>query len=144
MNTTVRNILALIVGAVIGGVVNMGLITVSSSVIPPPDGVDVTNMESLRAAMHLFEPKHFLFPFLAHGLGALVGALVASLLAATHRMKLALGVGVFFLLGGITNAFLLPAPVWFIVVDLVGAYFPMAWIGGTLANRLRPEAVSAV
>jgi hypothetical protein len=46
-----------------------------------------------------------------------------------------MGIGAFFLAGGIVNAFMLPAPVWFIVVDLAGAYIPMAWIGGKIATK---------
>jgi hypothetical protein len=143
MGTIVRNAIAVILGLVAGNVVNMGLIILGPQVIPPPEGVDVTNMEGLRSSMHLLEPKHFLFPFLAHALGTFVGAFVASMLAATQRMKLALGVSVFFLLGGVINAFLLPAPVWFKALDLIGAYIPMGWFGGKLAESLRPAPLQA-
>ena len=51
----------------------MGLIMLSGKVIPPPAGSDVATMEGLKASLHLFEPKHFVFPFLAHALGTLVG-----------------------------------------------------------------------
>lgn len=134
MNPILKNILAFIAGAVAGSVVNMGLIMVSGSIIPPPEGADNTTMEGLKASMHLFQPKHFLFPFLAHALGTLAGAFVAASIAASHKMKLALGVGVFFLLGGIANVVMLPSPLWFTVVDLVGAYIPMAWLAGRLAG----------
>ena len=76
MNPTIRNILAVIVAAFVGGAVNMALITISSSIIPPPEGVDVTTTEGLKASMHLFQPKHFIMPFLAHALGTFVGALL--------------------------------------------------------------------
>ncbi|MFQ5639052.1 MAG: hypothetical protein ACE5IR_13800 [bacterium] len=135
MNPIVRNVLAVIAGIIIGSMVNMGLIMISGEVIPPPAGVDVTNMESLKSAMHLFEPRHFIFPFLAHALGTLVGAYAASKIAVSHKMKLALGIGVFFLIGGIMNVFMLPSPIWFAILDLVGAYIPMGWFGGKLALR---------
>ena len=135
MKPIYKNILGVVAGLIIGGVVNMGLIMISGSVIPPPEGVDPTNMESLQENMHLFSAKHFIFPFLAHALGTLVGALVAVKIAASQHMKLALGIGVFFLLGGITNAFMLPAPGWFIAVDLVLAYLPMALLGARLAGK---------
>lgn len=135
MNLTFRNILAVIAGLVVGGALNMGLILVGSSVIPSPEGIDVTSMESLEASMHLFEPKHFLFPFLAHALGTLAGALTAALIAPNHKMIFALAIGAMFLLGGIANTFILPAPSWFIATDLIIAYIPMAWIAGRLANR---------
>ncbi len=74
MNPIVKNILAVISGAILGGFVNMGIIMVSGSIIPPPEGADITTMEGLKSAMHLMEPRHFIFPFLAHALGTLVGA----------------------------------------------------------------------
>jgi hypothetical protein len=135
MNPILKNILAVIAGIVVGSVVNMGIISVSGTIIPPPDGADVTTMEGLKASMHLFQPKHFIFPFLAHALGTFVGAFLAAMIAASHKMKFALGIGVFFLAGGIVAVFMLPSPTWFAVVDIVGAYIPMAYLGGTLAAK---------
>lgn len=135
MKPVIRNTLAVIVGLVIGSVVNMGLIMISGKVIPPPAGADVTTFEGLQSSIHLFEPKHFLFPFLAHALGTLVGALVAALIATSHQLKLALVVGVIFLAGGVTNVIILPAPTWFNILDLVVAYIPMSWIGWKLSGR---------
>jgi len=134
MNPILRNILAVIAGLFIGGLVNMGIVTISGSIIPPPAGVDPADMESLKANMHLFEAKHFIMPFLAHALGTLVGAFVAAMLAVRNQLIYALGVGIFFLLGGITAATMLPAPTWYLVLDLVGAYIPMGWLGGMMAG----------
>ena len=134
MHPIVRNILAVITGIIVGSAVNMGLIMVSGSIIPPPEGVDPTDLESLKASMHLFEAKHFIFPFLAHALGTLAGSFLAALIAASHKMKFALAIGVFFLLGGIANTFMLPSPTWFTILDLVAAYIPMAWLGGIIAG----------
>lgn len=134
MNPIVRNILAIIAGAFLGGMVNMGIIMVSGSIIPPPEGADLTTTEGLKESMHLFKPINFLMPFLAHALGALVGAFIAALIAASHKMKLALVIGFFFLIGGIMMVFMLPSPTWFTILDLVVAYIPMAWIGGKLAR----------
>lgn len=52
-------------------------------------------------------------------------------------MNYAIGVGIFFLLGGIANVYLLPSPTWFAIVDLVVAYIPMAYLGGKLALRVK-------
>jgi hypothetical protein len=144
VNRVVRNVLAVVAGVVIGSVVNMALVMAGPSIIPPPPGADVTTMEGLTRALPLFEPRHFLFPFLAHALGTLAGATVTALLAAGHRLVLALVIGVVFLAGGIANAFMLPGPAWFDVVDIVGAYIPMAWLGARLAGvrerAARPRA----
>ncbi len=136
MNPTLRNVLAVIVGLVVTMVVNGLLISISASVIPPPEGVDPNDMESITSNADKFQPQHFLFPFLAHALGSLVGALVAVLLSASRAMALALIVGAVHLIGGIAAAFLIPAPTWFVVADLAVAYLPMAWVGGRLATGL--------
>jgi hypothetical protein len=96
--------------------------------------MNVNDMESIRANAHLFEPKHFIMPFLAHSLGSLIGALVAAVIAASRKMTFALVVGIVHLLGGIAAAFMIPAPVWFIASDLIVAYIPMAWLGGKLGG----------
>jgi len=131
----VRNILAVILGAIIGSVVNGFIISISGKVIPPPADVDVTTMEGLKASMHLFEPKHFLMPFLAHALGTFVGALVAILIAASHKFYLALTVSVLFLIGGIINVYLLPSPLWFTLCDLILAYIPMGLLARLVVSR---------
>lgn len=135
MPKPLRAILAVIVGFVIGSVVNMAFIMLSGKVIPPPAGADVTTMEGLQSSLHLFEPRHFVFPFLAHAVGTFVGALVATLLAARASVIPAYAVGGLFLLGGIANVFMLPGPAWFNAADLLLAYLPAAWLGLTLAKR---------
>ena len=136
MNPVIRNILAIVAGFAAGSVVNIALVMISGNVIPPPEGVDVSDMESMRLGMHLFEPRHFIFPFLAHSMGTLIGAYVAARVAAGHKMKIALAVGVLFLLGGISAAYMLPAPGWFVAVDLIAAYIPFAWFGGNWGSGL--------
>ncbi len=146
MPILLRNVLAILVGLVIGGSVNMALISISPALIPPPAGLDVTHAESLAKAMHLFEPRHFVMPFLAHALGTFAGALAAFLIAATYRVQVAYAIGVVFFCGGVAASFMIPAPVWFIALDLLFAYLPMAWLGSRAGSRMqagRPGAGNA-
>jgi hypothetical protein len=133
MNPTMRNVLAVVVGFIFGSVVNLGFINLGMSVIPVPPGVDMSTPEGMTAGMAMLEPKHFLFPFLAHAIGTLAGAAAAARLGASHHMKLAMGVGVLFLCGGLAMVAMVPSPTWFTAVDLIFAYLPMAWIGAKLA-----------
>lgn len=135
MNPILKNILAVIVGLIVGGLVNGLIISFSSALVALPEGVDPNQMESLVENMHRFEAKHFLMPFLAHAIGTLVGAYLAALIAASHKSKFGYAIGGFFLVGGIINVVLLPAPLWFSVVDLVFAYLPMAYLGIRIATR---------
>lgn len=139
MAKLLRNVLAVIGGIAIGGAVKMGLITFSPLLIAPPAGVDVSNAGSLARAMHLFEPRHFVMPFLAHALGTLAGALAAYMIAATYRARIAWVVGAAFLSGGVAASFMIPAPAWFIALDLLAGYLPMTWLGIQIGARLRQE-----
>jgi len=134
--TLIRNIFAVIFGFVAGSVVNMALVMIGPRIIPAPAGVDMSKAESIAAAAHLFEPKHLVFPFLAHALGTFAGALVAFLIAASRRTVFAFVVGVLFLAGGIAASFLIPAPAWFIALDLLAAYLPMAWLATRVGRRV--------
>lgn len=133
MNPVLRNILAIFAGLVGGSIVNMAIVSISGTLIPPPAGVDVTTVEGLKAGIHLFQPKHYILPFLAHALGTLTGAFLAVKIGASNKLTLALIIGVFFLMGGIMMVYQLPAPMWYNVLDLVVAYIPMAILGHMLA-----------
>jgi len=139
MNPIVKNSVAVILGFVVGSVVNMGLVNVGPSIVPLPEGADVSTMESLRESMDLFTPINFVFPFLAHALGTLAGAFVAAKFAASHQMKFALLIGVLFLIGGISAVAMIGGPMWFNVTDLLLAYIPMGYLGGLLAGANRPR-----
>ena len=132
-----RNILAVIAGIVVGSIVNMGLINVGHAVIGLPPGANVDTMEGVAAAMQMFEAKHWVVPFVAHAGGTLVGALVATLIAASHKMKIAIAIGVLFLIGGISAGIMIHSPMWYNAIDFVFAYIPMAWIGAKLGGAGR-------
>ncbi len=130
-----RNILGVIVGALIGGVVNMSIIQLSY-VVMPIEGLDPNDLESFAAIFPNLEAKFFILPFLAHALGTLVGAILAAWISAKYKIKMGLIIGVFFLLGGIAAVSMIPSPMWFAVTDLVLAYIPMAWMGGTIGAKI--------
>ena len=140
MNPILRNILAVIAGIIIGSLVNMALIIIGGNIIEAPGGCDMSTMsqqelmDCLKAAIPSFEFKHFVFPFLAHALGTLVGAFVAAKIAATKQKVFALVIGVWFLIGGIMNVASLGGPMSFNVVDIVLAYIPMAYLGWKFAG----------
>lgn len=131
MHPILRNVLAVVVGLVVGSIINMGIITLNGSMLPLPEGIDILSEEGMK----LLPMKYFVGPFLAHALGALVGAYATARIAASHHQKLALVIGVLFLIGGIAAANMIAAPTWFVVLDLVVAYLPMAWLGAKLVNR---------
>ena len=134
MSPLIQNIIAIIIGATIGIAVNMGIITLSNIWVSLPNDVDALDMQAIRANIGFFEPKHFIMPFAAHAIGTLVAAFIGAKLAAINKLKVAVGIGFFFLMSGMAYVMLANAPAWFMAFDLVAAYLPMGWIGGKLAN----------
>jgi hypothetical protein len=130
-----RNFLSILAGMFLGSVVNMGLVLVSGYIIPLPEGADGNTLEGLKASIHLFEPKHFLFPFLAHAVGTLTGAFAAVKLSGNDSIRPAIIVALLFLAGGVQMAMDIPAPLWFNIGDLSLSYLPMAWLGHRLAAQ---------
>lgn len=61
----------------------------------------------LKAALPLYEAKHWLPAFFEHAVGSLVGG---------------------------AAALMIPFPAWVVAIDFVAMYLPMAWLGGTLGS----------
>jgi hypothetical protein len=135
MNPIFKNISAVVLGWLGGSVINMGLIGTGQSVYPI-SGIDPNDMNALAEVMPTLGYEYFIFPFLGHALGTFVGAIIASMIAANHKMRFALAIGGLFLLGGIIMSYLLPGPTWFEVADIFLAYIPMAYLGGKIGIKL--------
>jgi hypothetical protein len=131
MAPVVRNVVGVLVGAIVCVLLNGFLLGLMMGLVGTPAGFDPADL----ATFTLLERKHFLSPFVAHAVPSLIGGLIAALVAATRKVTCALIVGGLHLLGGIVAAFIIPAPAWFIALDLSVAYLPMAWIGGKIVAR---------
>lgn len=134
-----KNVLGLILGFVIGGVVNFTIVSLGPLLIPTPEGVDMSDMENFAENLKKLEPVNFITPWIAHAVGTLVGAVIAARIASSHRTLMALMIGVFFLAGGITMVAMYGGPVWFAVLDLAFAYIPMALIAARLVGEPAPS-----
>ncbi len=130
MDPVLRNILSVIAVITVCLLLNGLLLSVMMAILGSPPGFDPNDPTTYG----LLHAKHFLSPFIAHALPSLIGGWLAALIAATRKMTFALMVGGLHLLGGIAAAFMIPAPAWFVALDLIVAYLPMAWFGGRLAR----------
>ncbi len=131
----IRNILAVVIGFLIGSIVNMGILSAGHLLMPPPPGFDQSSMEGVAATIHLLRPQDYIVPFLAHALGPFAGVLSAMFIAASGYKTIAIILGSLFLAGGIFASIMIPAPIWYIAVDLIFAYVPTAWLGWKLSRK---------
>jgi hypothetical protein len=132
-----RTVLAVIVGLFIGGTVNSALVAISGKVIPLPAGVNPNDIQSIISHISEYQPKHFIMPFLAHALGTFTAGFIIAVL--THKEKKVLWwiPGLLFFVGGGIAIVMIPAPLWFNALDLLVAYFPMAYFGNWLGLKLK-------
>jgi len=134
-NVIFRNVTAVVLGLIIGGQINMGILKLGMKILPLPDGVDLNKIETIAANIGKYTFPHFINVFLAHGLGTLLAAFICVKLAKSQHFNLAMVVGFLFFIGGIMAVSMIPAPLTFNIIDLIGAYIPMAWIGYFLAMK---------
>lgn len=141
MSPVLRNILAGIAGA-FASMFLLGPMAKLTGAPPAPvfdaAGDPIAMRQAWRAYFETLDAIHMVGPLVAHWNGAFIGALVAGLIANDRSVRIPMIVAGFVLLGGITNAYVLPGqPAGFLVLDIAG-YLPMGWLGWKLALRLRP------
>ena len=128
MRQIFKNIGIVIISIVIGMIINIGLIIIGGMIFPLSE-----NFKPMNAIN--WDLKYFIFPFLAHSIGTLSGAFVASKLSRNYHIIIPGIVGLYFLSGGIYMVTILPAPIWFICLDLIICYIPMCLLGWSLNKK---------
>ncbi len=137
-----QNVLAVIVGLILGSMANMALIMVSATIWEIPPGLDPKDAAGFRAYVETLPPAAFLFAMAAHLSQAIVGGAAAAWLGRSHRVALALVVGALTLAGSVANLVMMPSPAWmWVEVALV----PLAaWgAGHAVAVQQRARATPA-
>jgi hypothetical protein len=139
MNTflhILKRTIVILLSIFIGAQVNGAFLTLGTNLIPPPEGCNLNTMDGLKAAVPFLEAKHYLFPFLAHAIGTLISAVLITRFLKSQQFVFAMMAGVLFLIAGISMVIMLPGtPIWFVLVDLIVAYIPMAYLGNKIASR---------
>ncbi len=133
----ILEVITFIIALFSGASLNEFIVKMGPKLIPPPHGADFTTQAGLIHSMKIMEPKHFIAPFLAHALGTLLTSIILVLAVKNlKRLKIYLITSSsLFFLGGAYMVYLLPSPMWFNSIDLILAYFPMAYIPYYLKSK---------
>ena len=130
----VKSIFAVLVG-VIGGAIVIWLVEMlGHAIVPPPDGMDFMDPESIRERMKELPLLAFIMVLTAYAAGSFAGGLLASGIADKMKIRHALIAGVLLQLMGIINLILVPHPLWFTIISLL-LYLPMAYLGGRIVLK---------
>lgn len=130
-----RNVIAALVGFLVGSALNMALIQLNMHVLfPMPEGMDMNDPEQFNAFVSTLPTAAFLVVILAHQAQSFVGAWVAARLSHSHPMRIAMLIGMLSLAGGIMAMMMIEGPEW-MVVELP-LYIAVAWVAGKIeVNR---------
>jgi len=136
-----RNILAVVLGLLAGGLFNMALVSLNQILYPFPASVDPHNLDSLRAHIqaHGWPLGALLIVLVAHAGGSFVSGLVLGLIARRPWYLAATILGVLWLCGGVAALSMIPGPLWFAVADVL-LYVPAALLGAKLGGSLTSRA----
>ena len=130
-----RTIGAVILGLIVGMIVNMLILQINSLFFPLPENVDPTDYEALKTAMQSQPALAWIGVMAAHLGQAFVGGWVAARMGISRPVLLALIVGGLSLAGGIANAVMLSTPAWtWIEMPL---YLVVAWLAGKQVEKSR-------
>ena len=114
-SSLLRNGLATVAGLAVGSAVNMGLITLNTSVLfPMPPGVSFEDTKAFGEYIASLPPLAYAVVFAAHYGQAVVGGLVAAQLSTSPRAGevSCYIIGGLTMLGSIMNTMALPVPAW--------------------------------
>ncbi|MBK7636720.1 MAG: hypothetical protein IPJ13_22465 [Saprospiraceae bacterium] len=133
MSPIFKNILVVILAIAAGMIAMMAGHQISNVILPPPEGMDVSNMESFVANAHKLTTGHWILALLSHAFGPLVsGFIVAKYSAAHHRQLLWIVAGAW-IIAGVLNLMAIHHLLWFKIADIL-MYVPMTFIGAKLSG----------
>ncbi|MBT8112019.1 MAG: hypothetical protein KJO27_14975 [Gammaproteobacteria bacterium] len=126
-----KNIAAGIAGVVIAGVFVWLVEMVGHSVYPPPPNLDFADADAMRAYIDRLPLGALLFVAAAWFIGTLGGTFSACKIGTAKPIVFAGVVGGLMLLGTAANLIMIPHPLWFSILGIVGIIVA-AWLGMTL------------
>ncbi|MCH2182372.1 MAG: hypothetical protein MK108_10235 [Mariniblastus sp.] len=108
----IRNILAGVVGLIVGVAFNRCMVVLNTTLYPMPEGVTFEDPEGLDTYFAGLPLTAFLIVLVAHLGQSFFGALVASAISRNAPMVVAMIIGLLSLMGGILNMMMMPLPTW--------------------------------
>ena len=130
-----KNILAVVLGLATSFAIILVFEIVQHIIYPPPANLDMNDMEAVKAFSSTAPPVIFTLVIIAYALGSLLGGLVAAARAANNRMTKSIMVGGILMGFGAYNRFMMPHPVWTILISLF-LFIPCSYLGGYIGIRM--------
>jgi hypothetical protein len=125
-----RDIIAVLVGWIVGMAAKMAFYYLNVALYPMPDGVTFNDKEGFAAYVETLPLTAFLIVLVAHLSQAFFGALVAAKISRKRPMVVAMIIGVLSLIGGYINMQSIQLPTWMWIE--MPLYLVFAWLAAYL------------
>lgn len=136
MNKYLYYTLWILISLFLGSLANGLIITVGPLIIKYPPSVSFETEASTIHSMKLLRPIHLMIPFVAHAIGTFISTFLMAIYIKKPYMEIAYFMSLLYLIVGIYMVFLIPAPLWFGILDLTLAYIPMGYLGAKLGVKI--------
>lgn len=107
-----RLIAAIVAGILVGTIFNGTVSALALKLYPLPDGINWADVEAVEHYLANLPVMAYVIILVAHVGQSFAGSLVAAIIGKSFEMYVALVIGMFSLIGGITNMMSLPLPTW--------------------------------
>ena len=135
----VRNIGAVVIGVLFGGIINWYIGILNVQFFPLPEGMTFISLmqdqEAFTAWINSLPQTAFILVLVAHLSQAFFGGYVAAFISKRNVMCVAMVVGGITLLAGLMNMAQIPAPLWLWIE--MPLYLVVAWYAGKLELKRR-------
>ncbi len=134
-----RNVLAGVAGIATAVAVLILLEKLGHTIYPPPADLDYSDTDAIRNYYSQLPLLALLFPMIAWIMGTFAGTLLACYVGTASTLTFAGVIGTLMLAATISNLIVVPHPLWFSIIAVVGVA-GAAWLAMQLApDRGPPE-----
>jgi hypothetical protein len=130
-----RNILSAFLGLITGIFIILSLEVLSHIIYPMPTGLNINDPEALVIYTSSAPVVVFVLLIISYATSALVGGLVAAAVAIKNKMSQAVTVGGILMGLGAYNLFMIPHPIWTIIISIF-LFIPCSYLGGYLGIKM--------
>lgn len=118
-----RKILAVLIGYIASMVVIFAIETLGHLLYPLPSGMDRYDPEAFRKYAETAPFMALFIVIIAYSMGAFTAGFVSTKIARDNKNIYALICGAILLICTIINMYLIPSPIWFMVMAVLASFF---------------------
>lgn len=133
-----KNVLGILAGLISAFVVIFLVEKAGHSIFPVAENIDFGDKEALKKIIDTMPFGALITVIIAYAIGSFAGGFVCALISENSKVRNSVITGFILLIFGLINLFMIPHPVWFMILNVL-VYLPFAYLGGKYGEKIRPE-----